>query len=194
MDQVALRNCRSMRALAPAASCPQSRSVRRGCAPSFSAHVRWGEHGAPVQGSGLGCLPDSIGLRIPKPHPSYRSKAIEQQFQIGNYGRILELLWHNTSCGVKHLFPSMTRPMARFERYSTFLLTLLPRQLDSFSRMHMTSSNRLNRGSAAPTGIRNRIHRTYLALTGLATTLCLASAFAAPSAGKPTHLSCDSLD
>jgi hypothetical protein len=24
----------------------------KGCAPSFSAHVRWGEHGAPVQGRG----------------------------------------------------------------------------------------------------------------------------------------------
>jgi hypothetical protein len=27
-----------------------------GCAPSFSAHVRWGEHGAPVQGDGTGWL------------------------------------------------------------------------------------------------------------------------------------------
>jgi hypothetical protein len=32
--------------------CPPSRSVGRGFAPSFSAHVRLGEHGAPVQGSG----------------------------------------------------------------------------------------------------------------------------------------------
>jgi hypothetical protein len=32
---------------------PQSRSVGRGCAPSFSAHVRCGEHGAPVQGVGF---------------------------------------------------------------------------------------------------------------------------------------------
>ena len=31
-------------------------------------------------------------------------------------------------------------------------------------------------------------------MTGLATTLCLASAFAASPAGKPTHLTCDSLD
>jgi hypothetical protein len=31
---------------------PRCRSVGRGCAPSFSAHVRWGEHGAPVQGRG----------------------------------------------------------------------------------------------------------------------------------------------
>ena len=29
--------------------CPHSRSVGRGCAPSFSSQVRWGEHGAPVQ-------------------------------------------------------------------------------------------------------------------------------------------------
>ena len=28
---------------------PHSKSVGRGCAPSFSAHVRLGEHGAPVQ-------------------------------------------------------------------------------------------------------------------------------------------------
>src|ERR1700758_2799887 len=32
------------------------KSVGRGCAPSFSAHVRWGEHGAPVQGRGLRSL------------------------------------------------------------------------------------------------------------------------------------------
>ena len=50
--------------------------------------------------------------------------------------------------------------------------------------MHMTLSNRL---------FRNRARRAGLALTGLATTLCLASAFAASSAGKPTHLTCDSM-
>src|ERR1700755_2443205 len=33
-----------------------SKSVGRGCAPSSSAHVRWGEHGAPVQGRGLRSL------------------------------------------------------------------------------------------------------------------------------------------
>src|SRR6201993_3888254 len=33
-----------------------SKSVGRGCAPSSSAHVRWGEHGAPVQGGGLRSL------------------------------------------------------------------------------------------------------------------------------------------
>ena len=43
--------------------CPRSSSVGRGCAPSFSAHVRptasrgrLGEHGAPVQGRGLRSL------------------------------------------------------------------------------------------------------------------------------------------
>src|SRR5271165_2904902 len=30
--------------------------VGRGYAPPFAAHVRWGEHGAPVQGTGLDCL------------------------------------------------------------------------------------------------------------------------------------------
>jgi hypothetical protein len=84
--------------LAPAVSCPQSKSVRKGCAPSSSAHIRCCECGASVQGSGLRCtLEDGIGpfrvhssamsrlqkRRIPKPDPSYRSKAIEQQFQIG---------------------------------------------------------------------------------------------------------------
>jgi hypothetical protein len=39
----------------PIAVCPQTRNDRRGCAPSSSAHVRSGEHGAPVQGSGLCC-------------------------------------------------------------------------------------------------------------------------------------------
>src|ERR1700757_4426242 len=33
-----------------------SKSVGRGCAPSSSAHVRWGEHGAPVQGRELRSL------------------------------------------------------------------------------------------------------------------------------------------
>ena len=33
-----------------------SKSVARGCAPSSSAHVRLGEHGAPVQGRGLRSL------------------------------------------------------------------------------------------------------------------------------------------
>jgi hypothetical protein len=36
-------------------SCPRSSSSERGCAPSFSAHVRSSEHGAPVQGRGLRC-------------------------------------------------------------------------------------------------------------------------------------------
>jgi hypothetical protein len=36
-------------------------SVGWGCAPSFSAHVRWGEHGAPVQGEGLRC---TLGLQV----------------------------------------------------------------------------------------------------------------------------------
>src|SRR6201994_1302116 len=38
------------------AVCAMSKSVGRGCAPSSSAHVRWGEHGAPVQGTGLRSL------------------------------------------------------------------------------------------------------------------------------------------
>ena len=39
--------------LSPSAKvfCLPSRSVGRGCAPSFSAHVRWCEHGAPVDRS-----------------------------------------------------------------------------------------------------------------------------------------------
>src|ERR1700739_843471 len=32
------------------------KSVGRGCAPSSSGHVHWGEHGAPVQGIGLRSL------------------------------------------------------------------------------------------------------------------------------------------
>ncbi len=32
------------------------KSIRRGCAPSSSAHVRSGEHGAPVQGTGIRSL------------------------------------------------------------------------------------------------------------------------------------------
>src|SRR5882724_9216234 len=39
--------------LLAAVSSPHCKSVRRSCAPSFSAHVRLGEHGAPVQGRGL---------------------------------------------------------------------------------------------------------------------------------------------
>src|ERR1700756_4033931 len=35
---------------------PISKTVGRGCAPSSSAHVRLGEHGAPVQGRGLRSL------------------------------------------------------------------------------------------------------------------------------------------
>jgi hypothetical protein len=42
------------------AVCSQSRDDRRGCAPSFSAHVRLGEHGAPVQGSRLCCWPPPV--------------------------------------------------------------------------------------------------------------------------------------
>ena len=53
----------------------------------------------------------------------------------------------------------------------------------------MNSSNALNGASAAPRAIRY----TALAVTGLATILCLAPAFAASPAGKPTHLTCDSL-
>ena len=43
----ALPRCRMKRFLRGA------EALERGCAPSFSAHVRQGEHGAPVQGSGL---------------------------------------------------------------------------------------------------------------------------------------------
>src|SRR5882757_9862220 len=39
--------------LLAAVSSPHRKSVRRSCAPSFSAHVRLGEHGAPVTGRGL---------------------------------------------------------------------------------------------------------------------------------------------
>jgi len=48
--------CATILALRRSLFCPRSRSLGRGCAPSFSAHVRWGEHGAPVQRSGPCCL------------------------------------------------------------------------------------------------------------------------------------------
>jgi alpha-L-rhamnosidase len=64
------------------------------------------------------------------------------------------------------------------ERYSTFLLTLSPRQLDSFSRMYIKSPHALSRA----------------ALLTIATTFLLATAFAASPSLKPAHLTCDSLD
>jgi hypothetical protein len=48
--------CKGILALRRSLFCARSRSVGRGLRPSFSAHVRRGEHGAPVQGNGPCCL------------------------------------------------------------------------------------------------------------------------------------------
>src|SRR6267154_5143329 len=56
--------------LLAAVSSPHCKSVRRSCAPPFSAHVRLGEHGAPVQGRGLqSSLPRLRRRRTPRRLP-----------------------------------------------------------------------------------------------------------------------------
>ena len=93
----------------------------------------------------------------PSPHSvEYRLRIIQKD---GNRGKVPQ--WK-------------TANSLRFERDSTFLLTLPPWQFDSFSRMH-----------------KNPPHCLSLAL---AATFFLVPAFAASPLLKPAHLTCDSLD
>ncbi len=71
--------------------CPSNKTGGRGCAPSFSAHVRPGEHGAPVQGIGRRSLHASLYDRLS--------------------GRILASRPYS-SCGINHAISPAPGPRA----------------------------------------------------------------------------------
>ena len=87
---------------------PHSKSVGRGCALSFSAHVRWGEHGAPVQGRGLRSLLPHGGADEPPtrllPQPHFRPTGRRFSFPSKSTPKLLPhpLIW----TGLAELSPS----------------------------------------------------------------------------------------
>src|ERR1700678_2300783 len=87
---------------------------------------------------------------------------------------------------------------SRFEGYSSFLLTLPPWRPDSLSRMNsrlqcfanLENSAPFHQANAANKGSRGARRALVTIIAGLTLTSCIASA----SAGRPQHLTCDSLE